>query len=254
MKRKIFKNIALQVVFILILINILMISCSTIKKSYLKVDKNNISIQYQEKDNSLALKILNLLENNSENIIRDINPVYKEKITVKIFPDLESLNNERKSIGLRSAGVGGGNTIYSKNSIWLVSPNKPGGSISYDTAIVVLHEFTHLVIYSINNIQNMKENILIESICYYEAGQKGGILNAKDHVKWNGHEFLDEEKYDQKTFWNDHFYIGKFIKLNFGINAFNKLIINNFSLENAFNIDNNTFIKYYMEWLNKQRY
>ena len=103
-------------------------------------------------------------------------------------------------------------------------------------------------------MESLKENILTESICYYEAGQKGGISDAKDHVKWNGNEFLDENKYDQKTYWNDHFYIGKFIKLNFGNDAFSKLVINTFSLEKAFNIDSNAFIEKYMEWLNIQRY
>ena len=74
MKGNIFENACLKIVckLSLLLLSLLMISCTTINKSYLENDRNSFTIQYQEKDSEMAIKILNLLENNSENIVNDV--------------------------------------------------------------------------------------------------------------------------------------------------------------------------------------
>lgn len=242
-----------RIITLLALIAIFALSaCTTLSSSYLSMGSTHFEILFQEQDKNVAETINKLLNDNATNIINDINPGFDKKVTVKIFPDLDSLNIARQAQGLRPAGVGGGNAVYTTNSIWMVSPNKPGGSISYGSAIVVLHEFTHLVIDDLNPKCATIEGWFIESICYYEAGQKGGIRDAQDHVKWIDEGFF--EQYDQKTYWNDHFFIAKFIKNTWGADAFKKIILNDGSVEKAFGIDIKTFYNLYRDWLNKQRY
>jgi hypothetical protein len=237
--------------FAVILVFILS-ACTTLGSSYLSMNNNYFEILYQEQDKSIAETIYKLLNSNRSNIINEINPGFDKKVKVKIFPDLDSLNYARQAQGFPPAGIGGGNAIYSTNSIWMVSPNKPGGTISYGTAIVSLHEFTHLVIDDLNPKCATTEAWFIECLCYYEAGQKGGIRDAQDHVKWIDEGFF--EHYDQRTYWNDHFFIAKFLKNTWGPDAFKKIIINNGSVEKAYNVNLITFYNLYRDWLSKQKY
>ena len=206
-------------------------SCQTIK--YLKLSSDKWAIEYSQKDEIQAKEVSKLLDKKYSNIIKFLNPEFNKKITIKIYPDLQSFNDARSIFGISQGKPNGGNSVGSTR-IMLVASN------IYDTAI---HELTHLVIYSFAGSPN-RNSWINESICYYLGEQKYGSvrylkLYYKEHNYFNS---FSQDQYYTKTLY----YMGQYIFDHYSNEQIKKLITSQ-SVDSALGINSK---KYWESWCN----
>ena len=144
----------------------------------LQMENKNFKFYSFNQDNKCLDDLAKVLENNYGRISKDFNISLKDKILIEIYPDIDSYHN---AVGLPNepdwvVGTGWGNKIK------MVSPLNPGKQHTYETLMqVVVHEFTHVAISSINSNLDSLPMWLNEGIAVYEAKQMSD--NTRDAIK-----------------------------------------------------------------------
>lgn len=118
------------------------------------------------------------LHENYKRISNDSNISLKDKVDIEVYPDIQLYH---KAIGVPMApdwNVGTGR----ESKIKMVSPLNPGKYHTYDTLMmVVVHEFTHVMVSQVNS--NLKDIPLWlnEGTAVFEAKQMNN--NMKEGLK-----------------------------------------------------------------------
>ena len=111
------------------------------------------------------------LENNFERVTGDLRKKPAEKITVKVYPDIQLFHNAVGNPNAPDWAIG----LVKNRKIHMVSPLNPGPEHTYKSVLhSIVHEFTHIVIREIN-----PRNIpvwLNEGVASYEGRN---IINIK---------------------------------------------------------------------------
>lgn len=131
---------------IVILISTL-ISVNAMVKLKLQKDTEHFLFYCTKQDVSCLNDFSQILEENYQRVCNDLGYFVKDKIKIKIYPDLQTFHNETKNPGAPDWFVG-----QAKNGeILLTSPLNPGPAHDYRSLQkAIVHEFTHIVLYDIN--------------------------------------------------------------------------------------------------------
>lgn len=163
----------------------------------LQMENENFKFYSFNQDKDCLDDLAKVLKDNYSRISKDLNINLKDKIIIEIYPDINSYHN---SIGSPNApdwvvGTGWGNKIK------MVSPLNPGKQHTYETLKqVVVHEFTHVAISSINSNLDSIPLWLNEGTAVYEAKQMSDNTRVAIKEKVNNNEIPSLSKMSPENF------------------------------------------------------
>lgn len=218
------------------------------------LDLNKVTNHFKflcvEKDISCLEEFSLELENNYDRITDDLNYKLKEKVEVRIYPDIDSFHFEvMGSYNYPNWMVGKAGF----NFINIVSPLNPGGFHTYNSLLkTVVHEFTHVVVNQIN--PKGISRLLHEGVASYEARQmdsekKNIIANSIYEDKVPSIKKLESD-FNGNDGYTFAYTIVEFMINRYGISKLNELIRNSKEFEAIFNITEEDFEKQWFEFLN----
>lgn len=137
-------------------------------KLQVQLENDHFLFHSCNKDKPCIADLAKRLEDNYQRITGDLKVTGMDQVDVYVYPDIKTYH---AAIGMPNAPnwqVGGamGRTIK------MVSPLNPGSAHTYDSVMqVIVHEFTHIVIGTINTNVNRIPMWLNEGLATYEARQ-----------------------------------------------------------------------------------
>lgn len=174
-------------------------SNSTTEKStaILQLESSHFKFYSKEQDKSCLSDLSNTLEGNYARITSDLHAALDEKVDVYIYSDLSSFHEAINQPDAPNLVVGKASSL---NVIKMVNPSKADRLTYSDFMKIIVHEFTHIVVYSINPDMGSLPMWLNEGIATFEAKQEDGvsqvISNAKVTNKVPALKDLEPNSYD----------------------------------------------------------
>lgn len=149
---------------IIVAIFSLLVSCQTVDRSPAKYESNVVKVVGYHDENDLS-DFIAYIDATSSSIIQKYNPYYSRKVIITLYSSANALHSAQGRTGAPQWSVGG---ATKEGNIRMVHPYKSAVH-SYDNMKKILvHEYTHVIINSINmNVPSW----LNEGIAIVEAGQ-----------------------------------------------------------------------------------
>ncbi|MDQ7816910.1 MAG: hypothetical protein RDU14_07760 [Melioribacteraceae bacterium] len=201
-------------------------------------------IEEMNDSTNAGLIILETLTQIRPQILKDFGMDYLEKITVKIYPTLESFH---KAVNMENANNWVVGTAWGTNEFRMASPLCPNLPISFKvmTEILPVHEFTHLVTMRLTDPRKIPY-WLWEGIALYHAGQKAElqkVINHQDQLP----DFKNLNSF-QNAFTYGYSLI-EFIIYKWGKETIPALIKNKGNIDSVLNIEPDQFLKMWMSFV-----
>lgn len=198
--------------------------------------------------------LANNLNDNYKRITNDLHATIPGRVNIYMYPDLITFHKEINQPNAPNWVVG---TACQNNSIKMVSPLNSGGTHSYNEMVqVIVHEFTHIVISSINSNVNVIPIWLNEGTAEFEAKQmtEGYKKTLKNKLLQNYYPTLSDLEKDTYTFGNDGGYqysytIVDYIVKNYGYDKLRDLIKSPFDFLGVLGISEGEFQKSWTNYL-----
>lgn len=202
------------------------------------------------KDKDTLEELSNYLESNYKRITDNLKHSPKEKVVVKVYPDLKTFHNAVGSPDAPDWAIG----RAMNGKIYMVSPSNPGPSHTYNSVVnSISHEFTHIVLRVIN--KGSLPIWLNEGIASYEGKNIDGYkLAIKDEVNQGKIPSLEQlnnrQDFEQLKGYCYSITIIEYIINDFGYDKLIEFVKNPTDFKSVFNINQNEFYSQWVQYLN----
>ncbi len=192
------------------------------------------------------------LQENYKRISKDLNVSLKDKVDIEVYPDIQSFHN---AIGAPMAPEWNVGTGW-EGKIKMVSPLNPGKYHTYDTLMmVVVHEFTHVMVSQINS--NLKDIPiwLNEGTAAFEAKQMNNNIKQGLKKKIQNNEVPPLFSMNSQNLSDGGYAFSytavEYVVKNYGYNSLIKLIKSPSNLQEILGCSSEEFEKRWMDFLVK---